>query len=90
MSIIVDRNGVDGTSEKPANLCSRIYLMGQKLWKYGPRIVIGQVFHSRDGWIGLKRREERLPRAAFSYSIERENILRGFVLVDTLVEFWKW
>lgn len=43
MSIIVDRNGVDGTSERPANLCSRIYLMGQKLWKDGPRIVHGQV-----------------------------------------------
>lgn len=32
--------------------------MGQKLWKYGSEIVHGQVFHSRDGWIGLKRREE--------------------------------
>lgn len=39
-------------------MCSRIYLMGQKLWKYGSEIVIGQVFHSRDGWIGLKRREQ--------------------------------
>lgn len=33
--------------------------MGQKLWKYGPEIVIGQVFHSRDGWIGLDWREEK-------------------------------
>lgn len=41
-------------------------------------------------WIGLERGEERLPRAVFSYSIERENILKGFVLVDTLVEFWRW
>lgn len=37
-------------------------------------------------WIEEKRREQGLPRAAFSYSIERENILRGFVLV----EFWRW
>lgn len=64
--------------------------MGQKLWKYGSGTVIGQVFHSRDGWIGLKRTEQRLPRAVFSYSIERENILKGFVLGDTLVEFWRW
>lgn len=67
MSIIVDRTGVDGTSERPANLCSRIYLMGQKLWKYGSEIVIGQVFHSRDGWIGLDWREEKndCPRGFF-------------------------
>lgn len=67
--------------------------MGQKLWKDGPRIVIGQVFHSRDGWIGLKRREENNDcRARFFRipSIERENMLKGFVLVDTLVEFWRW
>lgn len=44
MSIIVDRTYwsrwyFGETSE----LCSRIYLMGQKLWKDGPRIVHGQV-----------------------------------------------
>lgn len=41
-------------------------------------------------WIEEKRREQGLPRADFSYSIERENMLKGFVLVDTLVEFWRW
>lgn len=67
--------------------------MGQKLWKYGPRTVHGQVekfFGVEMDWIGLKRREERLPRAVFSYVIERESMLKGFVLGDTLVEFWRW
>lgn len=53
MSIIVDRTGYFGETSE---LCSKIYLMGQKLWKYGSEIVVGQVFHSRDGWMdGLKR-----------------------------------
>lgn len=45
-------------------------------------------------WIGLERGEERLPRAAFSYSIERENILKeirfGGYLGGVLevVSFW--
>lgn len=36
-------------------------------------------------WIEEKRREQGLPRAAFSYSIERENILKGFVL---MIPWW--
>lgn len=59
MSVIVDRTGYFGETSE---LCSRIYLMGQKLWKYGPRTVHGQVEKfsgvEMDGldWIGERRR----------------------------------
>lgn len=71
MSIIVDRTGYFGETSE---LCSRIYLMGQKLWKYGPRIVHGQV--EKFSGVEMDRREEENDcRARCSRRTERENIL---------------
>lgn len=43
-----------------------------------------------DGWMDLREENNDCRARFFSHSIERESMLKGFVLVDTLVESWRW